>query len=372
MIGKIKQLYFRLGWKTSRKLIVFTSDDWGSVRVASNEARENLKAKGFNMDSNRFNRFDTLESSADMEALFEVLSKHKDHIGNKAVFTALTNVANPDFKKIKESGFSKYHYEPFTETLKNYPEHSAVYDLYKQGISENIFRPEFHGREHLNVNRWMAALQAGNKNALTAFEHGFYIPDRADMLTEGAKNFGAAFDVDFPADVSQHEAIVADGLNLFRQLFGYKAKLFTAPSQIYNSGIEKTLAAEGIKLLDVPTLQKIPAGYGKEKKKLRYIGKKNGLGQRYITRNAVFEPNMNELGNGVNSCLADIEKVFKAKKPAIISNHRAAFTGSIDPANRDKGVKALDELLSAILKKWPDAEFISAATLYDIMNGAGE
>ncbi|MCR5861697.1 hypothetical protein LRS05_05910 [Flavobacterium sp. J372] len=81
---------------------------------------------------------------------------------------------------------------------------------------------------------------------------------------------------------------------------------------------------------------------------------------------------MNESGNGVNSCLADIEKVFKAKKPAIISNHRAAFTGSIDPANRDKGVKALDELLTAILKKWPDAEFISAAALYDIMNGAGE
>lgn len=363
----VKFIYNLLGWKTSRKLVVFTSDDWGSVRVASAEAREQLIAKGFNMESNRFNRFDTLESAADMEMLFEVLAKHKDKNGNKAVFTALTNVANPDFRKIEESGFSKYYYEPFTETLNNYG-NTGVYDLYKQGIGEGIFITEFHGREHLNVNRWMNALQSGNKNAMTAFSHGFYLPDRADMLTAGAKNFGPAFDIDVPTDVTEQESIVTEGLWLFEELFGYKATLFTAPAQIYNTNLEKSLAQSGVKLLDVPAMQKVPAGHGKYNKKIRFIGKKNNLGQRYITRNAVFEPNMTDTNNGVQSCLADIEKAFKVKKPAIISNHRAAFAGSIDPKNRDKGVKALDELLYGILKKWPDAEFISVAGLNTIMN----
>ncbi|MGV3461107.1 MAG: polysaccharide (de)acetylase [Flavobacterium sp.] len=370
MIGKIKQLYYKLGWKTSRKLIVFASDDWGSIRVASVQARENLKAKGFNMDSNRFNQFDALESGADMAALFDVLSKHKDHNGNPAVFTALTNVANPDFQKIEASGFRAYHYQPFTTTLQSYPEHVNVYTLYKQGIDANIFRPEFHGREHLNVNRWMNALQSGNKNALLAFEQGFYLPDRTDMLTENAKNFGPAFDVDVAGDVIDHEKIVTEGLELFESLFGYKATLFTAPAQVYNTGIEKALANGGVKLLDVPAVQNIPTGHGKQSKKLRFTGKKNKLGQRYITRNAVFEPNMNDADNGVNSCLSDIESAFKMKKPAIISNHRAAFSGGISAANRDKGIKALDELLTAILKRWPDAEFISAAELNRIMSNA--
>ena len=368
MIGKIKQLYLKLGWKTSRKLIIFTSDDWGSIRVPSKSARQSLIDDGFNMDSNRFNRFDTLESDSDMEMLFEVLTKHKDANGNPAVFTALTNVANPDFKRIEATDFSEYHYEPFTETLNNYPDSSKVYNLYKEGIAGNIFRPEFHGREHLNVNRWMNALQSGNKKARRAFESGFYMPDRADMLTEGARNFGSAFDLDVPSEIADHGAIVTDGLTMFSDLFGYKATLFTAPSQIYNTNIEKSLYDGGIRMIDVPTLQKVPVGHGKEHKKLRFIGKKNKLGQRYITRNAVFEPNMNETSNGVDSCMAGIEQAFKARKPAIISNHRAAFTGSIEPNNRSKGLKALDELLALILKKWPDAEFISAAKLYEIMN----
>lgn len=370
MIGKIKQLYYKLGWKTSRKLIIFTSDDWGSIRVASSQAREKLKTQGFNMDSNRFNRFDVLESDADMESLFDVLSKHKDNAGNPAVFTALTNVANPDFEKIKASGFTQYYYQPFSETLKSYHQHANVYSLYKQGIEANIFRPEFHGREHLNVNRWMDALKSGNKNALLAFESGFYLPDRADMLTEGAKNFGPAFDMDLPADITGHQDIISDGLDLFEKLFGYNATLFTAPAQIYNTGIEKVLAGHGIKMLDVPAVQNIPAGYGKHSKKLRFMGKRNRQGQRYITRNAVFEPNMNDSDDGVNTCLAGIETAFRMKKPAIISNHRAAFSGGISLENRDKGVRALDELLTAILKKWPDAEFISAAELNRIMANA--
>jgi len=66
---------------------------------------------------------------------------------------------------------------------------------------------------------------------------------------------------------------------------------------------------------------------------------------------------------GVDSCLSQIEKSFKANQPAIISNHRASFVSRIDPKNRTKGLKALDKLFRKILLKWPDVEFVTIANI---------
>jgi len=76
---------------------------------------------------------------------------------------------------------------------------------------------------------------------------------------------------------------------------------------------------------------------------------------------------MSDTDDGLATCLSGIETAFKYRKPAIISNHRAAFVGGIDPANRDKGLSALNKLLKAIITQWPDAEFISAAELFQVM-----
>ena len=100
----------QLGYQTDKKQILLLSDDWGSVRIKSKEDQADLIKKGFKVAS-RFDQFDSLETNADLELLFEVLTKYKDHNGNHPCITAVTNVANPDFKKIKESDFQEYHYE---------------------------------------------------------------------------------------------------------------------------------------------------------------------------------------------------------------------------------------------------------------------
>lgn len=364
----LNPLYYSLGWKTKRKLVVILSDDWGSIRVASKETRERLIASGIHMDTNRFNRFDSLESNSDVENLFEVLLHHKDGSGNHPVFTAMTNVANPDFNNIKESNFEKYSYEPFTETLKRYPNSDKVYDYYKSGIENKIFMPEFHGREHLNVNRWIKALRNDSKNTRLGFENNFFMFDPCHLDFEFRRSFGPAFDTDTQEDVLGHKEIVIGGLQLFEELFGYKASLFTAPSQIYDQRIESTLNECGIKLLDVPRLEKKVRGNIFARTKINYIGKTNKFSQNYITRNAAFEPNLEESYATVEGCLNSISLAFKYNKPAIISNHRTVFTGSIDSKNSEKGLKEFDNLLSQILKKWPDVEFIAASELIRIMN----
>src|SRR5690606_31620131 len=105
-------------------------------------------------------------------ALFKILKKHRDKNGNHPVITANTIVANPDFDKILASNFKEYHYEEFTETLKKYPDRS--FDCWKYGMSEKLFYPQLHGREHLNVNKWLHYLQNDNEDMLFAFQNNFF------------------------------------------------------------------------------------------------------------------------------------------------------------------------------------------------------
>ena len=99
--------------------------------------------------------------------------------------------------------------------------------------------------------------------------------------------------------------------------------------------------------------------------RLHYFAQKNEFGQRFITRNAVFESNL--VASGIDECLVQIEKAFLSCQPAIISNHRASFVGGIDHRNRDRGLQQLDVLLKAILKKWPDVEFIDIVKLWEVL-----
>ena len=124
-------------------------------------------------DSKRYNQNDTLESATDLEALYNVLTKFKDYKGHYPKFTAVSLVANPDFEKIRNNNFENYYYEPFTTTLKKY-QLDTCFDLWKEGISSNLFKPQFHGREHLNVAVWMRELQKGDKHALEAFNNGLW------------------------------------------------------------------------------------------------------------------------------------------------------------------------------------------------------
>lgn len=365
MLTYIKNLAF---WQTQRKIVVIISDDWGGARVRSSESRERLIKAGIDMRGSRFDLFDTLESNDDLTALFEILIKHKDHRGNHAVITAAVNVANPDFVKIKEAGFLKYYYEPFTQTQTRHPDHDQVYSLYKKGIELNIFKPEFHGREHLQVKWWLENLQSGNEIVRKAFDEEFWFVQATALSNPLHRGLAAAFDIATLDEVNMQKEIITEGIQLFIKLFGYQPILFVPPAQHFHQSLEPILAKLRIKMIDVPRLRKMPLGKSKSRIKLHYLGQNSQLGLKYLTRNAIFEPNLNKNSDGVNECLAAIENAFRYKMPAIISNHRVAFSGGLDSKNRYKGLKALDFLLGEILKKWPDVEFMSASSFSDILN----
>jgi len=356
------------GWRTKRKIVVIESDDWGSVYMSTKAAFEAMKAKGFSLTTHYLNN-DTLESNEDMEMLYEVLTKYKDSTGRNVVMTGVNVVANPDFEKIKANGFTRYEYELYTETCKKYEGSGRVYDLWKEGIQKRLFIPIFHGREHLNVQRWMRLLQAGNETICTAFELGVPCVSQ-DMKGELLPDLRAAFDIDTTDDIAYLKEVITTGLDAFEKLYGYRSTYFIPTNGPFNNSLEPLLSDCGIKYIGTGKIQLEPLGNNIYKKHFRYIGMKNRYNQQYLTRNCFFEPNSWEHDRNkdwVNDCMHEIEIAFRCHKPATISSHRVNYTGTLHPDNRANGLRKLAVLLSEITKHWPEVEFMTSVELGDLI-----
>lgn len=364
----LKYLSNFLGWRTNRRIIVFESDDWGSIRMPSLTAYQNLCEAGIDLLSDegaRYNMNDSLASEEDMSLLFEVLSKLHDSTGRTPVITPVAVVANPDFVKIRNSEFRIYFYEPFTHTLKRYQGCENSFSLWKEGISKRLFVPQFHGREHLNVSVWMRALQSNNWKVKKAFDNemwGISTLNDTDIRIE----LQAAFDFINPKDLEVQSEVLVSGLSLFEELFGFRAKYFVPPNGPFSSNLIGTCFNEGIKYLCVSKVGKEPLGNGRMKTRLHWLGQQPRPDFIYLTRNCYFEPSKSGR-DWIDSCLHDIDSAFLLNKPAVISSHRVNYIGSLNKSNRENGLRLLNLLLHQIIKKWPSVEFLTSAELGDLI-----
>ena len=357
------------GWKTDRKIVVIESDDWGSIRMPSKDVYEKLLLKGYAVDKLSYLKYDALESNSDLRQLFDVLTSVKDVKGNHPVITANTIMSNPDFDKIRASNFKKYYSEPFSETLARYPEHDQVLELYKTGIKKKIFVPQLHGMEHLNVTRWMIALQDENSPARDAFDMGLFDLSQSHTVITN-ESFVDALHPNNNNDVDYHRERLKLASDAFRNRFGFSSKTFIAPCYIWNDEHERILNEIGVELIQCGTFQRVPkvGEVSNFKKKLHYTGEKNKLGQTYTVRNCTFEPSVSQSKFKLENCINQIKYSFSKKKPAIISSHRVNFIGFLDPENRKMNLELFTELLDQILKKWPDVEFMTSDDLNILLN----
>lgn len=360
------------GWRTNRHLVVIESDDWGAIRMPSKEVYEQFLKEGIRVDNDPYCRYDSLATKEDLEILFEALQSVKDKNGKPAVLTADAVVANPDFEKIKESDFQEYFYEPITTTMKNSPNHTNVFDTWKAGMDAEIFHPQFHGREHLNVKKWLCVLREG-KDPITrrAFELGtFGLTSKVSPEIQGT--YMGAFDSALEEDIQEYAEIIHVGLDLFEKLFGYRSHSFIATTYTWHPLIEESLKENGVEFLQGLVSQRIPLDGGSKFRyqKKNYQGKESLSGLTYLMRNCFFEPtHFRDKMDVVDECLSRIKMAFRWGKAAVISSHRLNFIGSIDTTNRDKNILLFVQLLNEIVKRWPDVEFVSSDELGGIIKG---
>ena len=367
ILNNVKNIW---GWKTPRKIVVISVDDYGNVRLDSKKARGTMDKEGLKVLT-RFDAFDTLETKEDLEMLFETLTSVKDKNGRCSVLTPFALPCNINFEAMDADGYNKYIYELLPETYEKLTiidsfAYDGAWDLWKEGISSGLMVPQFHGREHINLKVFEEKLLQKDRELLTALKN------RSLTSISGSGyatiNYTAAFEFWEFKENERFTEIVKDGLDKFKQVFGYRSVHFNSPGGREHPVIHEVLKEEGIKYLDTPLIKTEHQGKGKYKKVINYTGKKNNLGMTYEVRNVVFEPTHDRSFDWLNFTLKQIEAAFFWNKPAIISSHRVNFCGHIDPKNRKKGLNALGELLQKIVQKWPDVEFMAANELGDLIS----
>lgn len=370
MIQSLKNHLVNLpGWRTHRKIVVFESDDWGAIRTSSNQALAILRKEGIAVDRCHYMLNDSLASEEDLTYLFETLQQHKDSTNRSPVLTANCLVANPDFQRIAESDFQNYYWEPLPESLQRYPQHAKAFALWNEGMAAGLFHPQSHGREHLNVSRWMAALQVGDPYAHLAFQQGMYGVS-VHTLPRKRGSFMAAFDGAGGELTYNRAIIVQEGLDWFERLFGYRSASFIAPNYVWDGEIEEAIAQRGVLYIQGARTQQLSGKAGGPVRGINHFqGQKNRRHQYYLVRNAHFEPASEPGKDWVSSCLREIQIAFHWHKPAIISTHRVNFVGFLSPQNRDQNLKQFDQLLRAITTRWPGVVFLSSDQLGNLIRG---
>lgn len=351
------------GYRTDRKIVVIESDDWGAIRTPNLETRYRLIEKGILFSSSKFEYVDTLANSEDFDALFSLLSKFKDSKGNNPKITANVVLTNPDFTKIKNSNYSEYYYEPFTETLNRYYPNEAVFDYWKEGMDKKLFFPQFHAREHINAELWMNFLRIDDTVRLAA-EYGFCAPW---IKSDPSVKFLQAFNVRSEKEKKYVMESIESGLHMFYEIFGFKSVSFIAPSYIWDSYIEDCLWKNQIYFIQGMKGQKTSILEGSKLIK-HNMGEKNRNGQYYLCRNVFFEPSLGNVDKQLKQAIDDIRIAFHWKKPVIISMHRLNFIGSLEKKNRETSLFCLDRLLQCILDFYPDVEFLTTAELGSLIS----
>ena len=352
------------GRRVSSKIVAIESDDWGSIRVPSYKTIEALKSKGINLEEYAYTKYDGLENDDDIECLLDIICSVKDKHGNHPIITANFVTCNPDFKAIKSSEFKQYHYELISETFKRYSNSSKVLSLIKEGYLKRIILPQFHGREHVNSEKWLKCLRNNDKRFLLAFENNMFGLGR-NIVPDLNFNIQATYDTtndDFALEG------LYDGLQKFYEIFSFHSSSFIANNFIWNDTWHKKLKDLGISHFQGMKYQILPLKDGDNTRRRirRFNGQINEYNQVFTTRNCEFEPSVT--GYGYEKTMKDIEIAFRLNQPAIISTHRINFTSRICSNKRDENLKIFNELLKNILKKWPDVIFMSSIELSNLYN----
>lgn len=356
--NKIKVL--NSGVKIKKKQIVFESDDWGSIRIPNSNALNQLKKKGFEVEKCQYMMNDTLESNTDLENLFDIINSQN----KKIVITANFLTANPNFDRIRSSCFEYYYFESIKETLNRYPNHDKVFDLYKSGLSSGFFIPQLHGREHLDFSLWMKDLQSNNKETRIAFELEMFGVSQHIAKAQRSSYQSALASLENNQNLAKE--VISNASESFFEMFGYYSKSFIAPNYVWGPNIEEILSKNKVEYIQGGNYQNIPFVNGHKKIK-NIFGFKNNSDQKYLIRNATFEPFSNPNKDWVDSCMRDIKLAFLFNKPAVISVHRVNFVGGLNTKNRDRNLNFFKELTKRIQTNWPDAEFISSSQLGDML-----
>lgn len=157
---------------------------------------------------------------------------------------------------------------------------------------------------------------------------------------------------------------IREGLEVFEDIFQYRSLSTIAPCYVWDDRVEGSFFDSGVQAFQGSKFQNIPSGKS-FRRRFHYNGETNSNNQLYFIRNCLFEPSLNADIDWVDKCLESIDIAFKWRKPAIVGTHRLNYVSGIESSNASNGLQLLRELLTSVLRNWPDTRFVTTADLLE-------
>lgn len=356
------------GFSSNKRIVVIESDDWGSIRMPDKSTFLHAEKAGIPVSKCPYLSNDTLASALDWEVLLTQTATIKDSSNRIMPITGNVVVGNPNMEKIKQANFESYYWEPFTDTLKRFNHSQNSFKYWEIAMNVGAFVPEFHGREHVNVQLWLKLLKAQHPLVTSAFEFGFWGLG-SNILSDQRHFMQASFDYLDHSAVPFLKQALQEGLESFHSILNKPAQSFIPNNFIFPPELLSTLAKNGVNTIQGRLRTHAPLGTADKRMLVKKkMGEINEFGQVFLNRNVFLEPaqakNKHQL---LKKAIKELDVAFLWKKPAIISIHRLNFIGSIQEQNRLENWSIIQKFFQYVKKRYPDFVFMSSSELSSFM-----
>ena len=335
-----------------RPLLLFQSDDWGRVGVRDREGWEELRAAGLNLGEKPYD-FYSLETAEDLDALGEVLSKHRDSIGRRPSMVMNFIMANVDFERCFQPGQKQIPLRPLAEGWPGAWRRPHLVEADRHGVRERLFYPALHGLNHFCERAAARELGTGGERSelLKKFWRAQtpYIHWRMPWIGYEYWDPGMRpADQFLPGD--DQKAAIKRAAEIFLELFAVNPFSACAPGYRANADSRTAWLETGVRVVQ------------------------NGPGDRrgpYLDENGMLSTFRTvEMEPATERCdlerlVTQVDECFSGGLPAVISIHSINFHSTIQDF-RGPTLTVLDEFLTVVERKWPGLLYVHDADLFSI------
>jgi hypothetical protein len=335
----------------TRPIVIIQSDDWGRVGVPSIDALERLKSRNIDVGKDPWDYYG-LETEEDVIKLGDVLAAVRDRDGRSACLTANFIMANADLRAMRAQAYREFRWigiadgfpAPWTEKL---------FAVYLANIERKVFYPGLHGFTHFNIPGMLRALSdSSGRGELTRILAEEDIPYLASLTPEYnfallTRGQGGGF-----LDEAEQAEWIEQGVALFRQGFGFSPRTTCAPGYNANTTTFRIWHGAGIDVVQTS-----------DDRGLAMNGSISVL-----NRNVHFEPALHP-DAALESALSQAHSAIARGRPIVISTHSINYISRhLGRAQQSRAM--LRELLSSLLRRFPNLRFASDADFSDAHKSA--
>ncbi|MEP6644324.1 MAG: hypothetical protein ABJA69_07490 [Acidobacteriaceae bacterium] len=316
------------------------------------EGYELLRSQGIQLGKHPYD-FYTMESAEDVGALNALLARHHDSTGRSPCVVMNFLTGNINFPKVIKEDFQQLHMLPLAKGLPGKWKRPGLFEAYREGIKTGVFHPALHGMTHFCGAAMRQRLaepgEAGDLIRTLWRAETSYIQWRMPWIGYEYWNSGKP-KVGFLAAEEQQKAVRQAAENFARMFLHFPVSV-CAPGGHANSDTHEAWAKFGARVVQNGNATILPPHF-------------DDSGLLNVYRTIDFEPCQRDLP--IEKYMQLAEGSFARGLPTVVSMHSINFHSSLRNF-RDPTLQTLEELLSALEKKYPDLLYVHDADLHKIV-----